>query len=111
MLTNFSLLCFVVHLLKLKKNTQFLGLPDLYDGDSVAGGGVGAYGLMGIAQGFDYSQRYPPHPSAWSKLQLGWLTAHKPKEGINFVTASQIKSDEPQVYKIGDGEAGFPTKE
>jgi len=44
-----------------------LGLPDLYDVD---GGsfGIGYYGLMG------YGSWTLSHPTAWSKIQLGWIT-------------------------------------
>lgn len=45
-----------------------IGLPDLYDlgKDSF---GIGAYGLMGYG-----IYRGPTHMTAWSKIQLGWLT-------------------------------------
>lgn len=51
---------------------HFLGLPDLYDTDG-GGEGVGSYGLMGNAWGFDSSQRCPPLMTPWSRMQLGWI--------------------------------------
>jgi M6 family metalloprotease-like protein len=48
-----------------------LGLPDLYDTDDTITGdseGIGNYGLMGGGS-WTFS-----HMTAWSKIQLGWLT-------------------------------------
>lgn len=47
------------------------GLPDLYDVDGGAAG-IGYWGLMG--SGNWNTPASPAHFSAWSKLQLGWLT-------------------------------------
>jgi M6 family metalloprotease-like protein len=51
---------------------HFFGLPDLYDYD-YQGCGVGTWCLMGDSWGWDGTQRYPPHLSAWCKKQLGYL--------------------------------------
>jgi PKD repeat protein len=45
-----------------------LGLPDLYDTNG-GSSGIGHYGLMGSG-----SWCGPTHMTAWSKMQLGWLT-------------------------------------
>ena len=48
-----------------------LGLPDLFNtetGDS----GIGRFGLMDGAAFFSYSGLFPPEPSAWEKMYLGW---------------------------------------
>lgn len=85
-------------------------LMDLYDKAGTigisAGFGIGAWGLMGAAQGFDRSGHYPPHLSAWSRVMTGWVT---PKE-INTSRVYTIRQIEeyPDVFRI---DAGFPKGE
>ncbi len=53
-----------------------LGLPDLFNtetGDS----GIGRFGLMDGASFFAYQGLFPPEPSAWEKVFLGWTTPFK----------------------------------
>jgi M6 family metalloprotease-like protein len=52
---------------------NFLGLPDLYNtltGES----GIGRFGLMDGAGFFSYYGLFPPEPSAWEKVHMGWVT-------------------------------------
>ncbi len=52
---------------------SYLGLPDLFNtktGDS----GIGRFGLMDGESFFSYRGLFPPEPSAWEKMFLGWQT-------------------------------------
>ncbi|MCL6097250.1 MAG: T9SS type A sorting domain-containing protein [Bacteroidetes bacterium] len=51
----------------------YLGLPDLFN--TVTGvSSVGRFGLMDGDALFAYSGLFPPEPSAWEKVYLGWAT-------------------------------------
>jgi M6 family metalloprotease-like protein len=84
---------------------HFFGLPDLYDTDSSGGEGIGSYGLMANSWGFDGSQLYPPHPSPWSRIRLGWVSATPIAPGLHELRAAEL---DPGVFRI---DAGFPEDE
>ncbi len=50
-----------------------LGLPDLFNTDT-GESGIGNFGLMDGAGFFSYNGLFPPEPSAWEKIYLGWET-------------------------------------
>ncbi|HWN95064.1 MAG TPA: M6 family metalloprotease domain-containing protein [Methylomirabilota bacterium] len=83
---------------------HFFGLPDLYDTDS-SSAGIGSYCLMANSWGFDQTQRNPPHPSAWCKIQLGWVTPVNITPGIHNVPRAESVA---LAYRIP---TGFPSGE
>lgn len=53
-----------------------MGLPDLFDTNT----GLSAIGRFGLMDGqaiFAYSGLFPPEPSAWEKIYLGWEIPHE----------------------------------
>lgn len=71
-----------------------LGLPDLFDTETGLSA-IGRFGLMDGQSIFAYNGCFPPEPSAWEKIYLGWATPVEITPGnydINLVTkfASQI---------------------
>jgi hypothetical protein len=50
---------------------SYLGLPDLFD-TKTGLSAIGRFGLMDGQAIFSYSGTFPPEPSAWEKIYLGW---------------------------------------
>ncbi|MFH0736591.1 MAG: hypothetical protein V1773_19025 [bacterium] len=80
-----------------------LGLPDLFDTET----GLSAIGRFGLMDGqaiFSYSGLFPPQPSAWEKIYLGWENpAILEQTGVYNVSiaaslASGLTND--KIYKI-----------
>ncbi|NQY86162.1 MAG: M6 family metalloprotease domain-containing protein [Colwellia sp.] len=81
---------------------HFFGLPDLYDTDADdSGEGIGSYGMMANSWGFDGSQYYPPHFSAWSKINLGWVNPTV-IDTAGFYSLQQAESF-GEVYRVNNG--------
>ncbi len=83
---------------------HFFGLPDLYDTDN-SSEGAGSYCLMANSWGFDNTQLHPPHPSAWTKIQLGWVTPITIAPGTYNVPRVESTNI---VYRITNG---YPNNE
>ena len=79
-------------------------LPDLYD--KGRGSGVGSFDVMAYAWGRSNDQYYPPHPSAWTKIKLGWVQPTMIKKAGQY-TLNPYETN-PDVLRI-DG--GFPSDE
>ncbi len=50
---------------------SYLGLPDLFDTETGLSA-IGRFGLMDGQSIFAYNGIFPPQPSAWEKIYLGW---------------------------------------
>jgi immune inhibitor A len=79
-----------------------LGLPDLYDYDYDSEG-IGNWGIMagGSWGGDSHSPETPVHFTAWSKIQLGWLTPTILSVDADDVTAAAVENS-PVVYRFID---------
>jgi M6 family metalloprotease-like protein len=73
-----------------------LGLPDLYDTDG-GGQGVGVHSLMGSGNWNQPSN--PPHFSAWSKAELGWVTPIEVGPDAQAFTIANVNQN-PTVYQL-----------
>lgn len=51
---------------------SYLGLPDLFNTETGTSA-IGRFGLMDGQALFAYSGLFPPEPSAWEKIYLGWI--------------------------------------
>jgi len=80
---------------------SFLGLPDLFDTNT----GLSAIGKFGLMDGqaiFANRGLFPPEPSAWEKIFLGWETPIEiaVQAGNTTHTIAPSLSPSHQIYKI-----------
>ena len=79
---------------------HFFGMPDLYDTDG-SSQGIGNWCLMAAGSwGFDGSQYFPSHMSAWAKAKMGWLLPTPILPG-SFV-AAQVETN-ASVFRVDNG--------
>ncbi len=81
---------------------SYLGLPDLFDTQS----GQSAIGRFGLEDGqsiFAFNGAFPPEPSAWEKIFLGWTTPVSISPGnynINLVTQLAASAADTVILKV-----------
>jgi hypothetical protein len=60
----------------------YLGLPDLFDTETGLSA-IGRFGLMDGQSIFAYNGAFPPEPSPWEKMKLGWVTPIEISGSVN----------------------------
>ncbi|MEX0602534.1 MAG: hypothetical protein WD295_04275, partial [Bacteroidota bacterium] len=81
---------------------SFLGLPDLFD-TNTGTTGIGQFGLMDGAGIFAYNGLFPPEPSAWEKVYLGWVEPILVTGTSTTVTVPAVgltRAGQDTIYKI-----------
>lgn len=79
-----------------------LGLPDLFDTET----GLSAIGRFGLMDGqgiFAYGGTYPPEPSPWSKIFLGWaepVTVELDNADVSLVTKLAAGIGDTVILKV-----------
>lgn len=81
---------------------SYLGLPDLFN-TSTGVTAIGRFGLMDGQSLFSYNGFFPPEPSAWEKIYLGWVDPVVVSTGMqNFKipTSSKDVSRDSTIFKV-----------
>jgi hypothetical protein len=81
---------------------SYLELPDLFD-TKTGSSGIGQFGLMDGADIFAYSGLFPPEPSAWEKIYLGWVvpkSIQSSNETITLPAVGLTSAGQNTIYKI-----------
>lgn len=87
-LTGTTLVELTINGLLVSTVASHIGLPDLFDTDTGLSA-IGRFGLMDGQSIFAYNGCFPPEPSAWEKIYLGWIT---PDE-IQIIPQSEFVKD------------------
>jgi hypothetical protein len=81
---------------------SYLELPDLFD-TRTGNTRIGRFGLMDGESIFSYRGVFPPEPSAWEKIYLGWVDAVEIGSGdsqYSVRTASNNFNTANTIYKV-----------
>lgn len=71
---------------------SYLGLPDLFN-TSTGKTAIGRFGLMDGQSIFSYNGIFPPEPSAWEKIYLGWVNPVVISSGDSYISLKTSSSD------------------
>jgi hypothetical protein len=81
---------------------SYLGLPDLFDTNTGLSA-IGRFGLMDGQSIFSYSGLFPPEPSAWEKIFLGWaqpVTVSLGTYDINLTAGLEASPTDTVILKV-----------
>ena len=81
---------------------SYLGLPDLYNTNTGLSA-IGRFGLMDPQSIFAYNGVFPPEPSAWEKIFLGWTSPVTLSPGsykLNLVTNLAAAANDTTILKV-----------
>lgn len=85
---------------------SYLGLPDLFD-TKTGLSAIGRFGLMDGQSIFAYNGVFPPNPSAWERVQLGWDSAIPLNDSSfrnnvlhSIKAVSSASSSDTTIYKV-----------
>lgn len=81
---------------------SYLGLPDLFDTNTGLSA-IGRFGLMDGQSIFAYSGLFPPEPSAWEKIFLGWaqpVTVSPGTYNINLTAGLAASIADTVILKV-----------
>lgn len=81
---------------------SYLGLPDLFN-TNTGKTGIGRFGLMDGQSLFSFNGIFPPEPSAWEKVFLGWVDPITISYGDNLYnvkTSSTPEQKDSTMFKV-----------
>lgn len=81
---------------------SYLGLPDLFN-TKTGKTGIGRFGLMDGQSLFSFNGIFPPEPSAWEKIYLGWVQPVIISSGdsfFNLKTSSIPVQQDSTIFKV-----------